>query len=268
MRKWLKISLWSLFVVGLIVTIVFVKKEMDEKLLPAPEISIHADAENAFLTKHELHDRLLRSRLLFEGQKQEGLNIEEVEKFIASISQVKSVEVFQFINGTWKIDVGMRAPIARIFNKYGETFYLDDNGNIMDVSPIHTARTLIVSGEIFDKKSSISVNEIINNDSLISIRKLDDIYRISSYVCNDPLFHSLIGQVYLKKDGDFVLIPLVGDQEIVFGSAYSDQEVEKKFEKLKIFYSEAMPYEGWNAYREISIKFDGQIVCKKKNTDE
>jgi cell division protein FtsQ len=241
---------------------------MDEKILPAPEISIHADAENAFLTSDELQSRLLRSRLLFEGQKREELNVEEIEKFISSISQVKKVEVFQFIDGSWKIDVDMRAPIARIFNKYGETFYLDDEGNVMDVSPIHTARTLIVSGEIKDKKNSISVDEIINNDSLISIRKLDDIYRISTYVCNDPLFHSLIGQVHLKKDGDFVLIPLVGDQEIVFGSAYSDQEVDKKFKKLKIFYKEAMPYEGWDAYREISLKFDGQIVCKKKNTDE
>lgn len=268
MKKWLKISLWSLFAIAIIVAVVFVKKAMDEKLLPVPEISIHADKENAFLTKHELHDRLLRSRLLFEGQKREELNIEEVEKFIASISQVKSVEVFTQLDGTWKVDVDMRVPIARIFNKYGETFYLDEDGNIMDISPIHTTRALIVSGEIKDKRTSISVNEIINNDSLISIRKLDDIYRISSYVCNDPLFHSLIGQVHLKKNGDFVLIPLVGDQEIVFGSAYSDQEVEEKFKKLKIFYKEAMPFEGWDAYREISLKFDGQIVCKKKNTDE
>lgn len=268
MKKWLKISLWSLFAIALIVTIVFVKKTMDQKLLPAPEISIHADAENAFLTKHELQDRLLRSGLLFEGQKREELDVEKVENFIASISQVKSVEVFQFIDGSWKIDVEMRAPIARIFNKFGETFYLDKEGNTMDISPIHTSRSLIVSGEIKDRKSSIPVNEIINNDSLISIRKLDDIYRISSYVCNDPLFHSLIGQVHLAKNGDFVLIPLVGDQEIIFGSAYSDQEVEEKFRKLKIFYKEAMPYEGWDTYREISLKFDGQIVCKKKNTDE
>jgi len=268
MKKWLKISLWSLFAIGLIVTIVFVKKAMDEKLLPVPEISIHADSENAFLTSDELHSRLLRSRLLFEGQKREELNVEAVEKFIASISQVKNVDVFTQLDGSWKIDVEMREPIARIFNKYGETFYLDREGNTMDISPIHTARALIVSGEIRDKKSSIPVSEIINNDSLISIRKLDDIYRISSYVCNDPLFHSLIGQLHLMKNGDFVLIPLVGDQEIVFGSAYSDQEVDEKFKKLKIFYKEAMPYEGWDTYREISLKFDGQIVCKKKNTDE
>ena len=268
MKKWLKISLWSVFAIVLIAIVFFVKKEMDEKLVPVPEISIHADAENAFLTNTELHEKLKRANLLFDGQTRAQLKTEEIEKFIAGISQVKKVEVFQLIDGSWKIDVDMRIPIARIFNKYGETFYIDDEGNTMDVTQSHTARVLIFSGEIKDKKTSFSVNEIINNDSLISIRKLDDIYRISSYVCKDPLFHSLIGQVHLKKSGDFVLIPLVGDQKIIFGSAYSDSEVEEKFKKLEIFYKEAMPYEGWETYREISLKFDGQIVCKKKNTNE
>jgi len=41
-------------------------------------------------------------------------------------------------------------------------------------------------------------------------------------------------------------------------------EIENKFEKLKIFYKEAIPYEGWSTYSEISLKYDKQIVCKKK----
>ena len=75
---------------------------------------------------------------------------------------------------------------------------------------------------------------------------------------------SLIGQVHRESTGDFVLIPLVGDQKIIFGSAFSDDEVKEKFEKLKIFYKEAIPFEGWNKYSEISLKYDKQIVCKKK----
>jgi cell division protein FtsQ len=75
---------------------------------------------------------------------------------------------------------------------------------------------------------------------------------------------ALIGQIHLKKNGDFVLIPLVGDQLIVFGSAFTDQEVRDKFEKLKIFYTKGLPYEGWEKYSEISLKYRGQIVGKIK----
>ena len=268
MKKWVKIIGWSLFALVVIIVSVLVKQSLDEKLVPEPEIMVHADAENAFLTKYQIQERLLRSKLLFEGQKQEELDPEAIEQFISGISQVKSAEVFQYVGGAWKIDVEMRKPIARIFNAFGETFYLDSEGNTVQITPTHTARVPVVTGEIKDRKNSISVDEIINNDSLISIRKLDDIYRISHYVCNDPLFHSLIGQVHLKSNGDFALIPLVGDQEIIFGSAYSDDEVARKFQKLKIFYEEAMPFEGWETYKEICLKYDDQIVCKKKDSNE
>jgi cell division protein FtsQ len=107
--------------------------------------------------------------------------------------------------------------------------------------------------------------DFINNDSLKSIKKIDDVFRISNYVCNDPLLYKLIGQAYLEKDGDFVLIPLVGDQKIVFGTAHTEEEVAEKFSRIKTFYKEAMPYEGWNKYSEISVKYEGQIVCRKRN---
>jgi len=74
----------------------------------------------------------------------------------------------------------------------------------------------------------------------------------------------LIGQIHLKHNGDFFLIPQVGGQKIVFGTAFSDLEGEEKFRKLKVFYKEAIPYEGWNTYEEISLKYNKQIVCKKK----
>jgi len=172
------------------------------------------------------------------------------------------VRVYTKIGSSWKIDVDVRKPIARVFNKYDENFYLDEDGFIMKSSNLHTARVVVVTGYIKDRINSISVDKIINNDTLKSIRKIDDVYRISNYVCNDPLMQSLIGQIHLKKDGDFVLIPLVGGQKIIFGSAFTDEEVREKFKKLKIFYKEAIPYEGWDKYEEISLKYKKQIVCR------
>jgi cell division protein FtsQ len=99
---------------------------------------------------------------------------------------------------------------------------------------------------------------------LISIRNLDDIYRISSYVCNDAFLSAQIGQINLEKNGDFVLVPQVGGQKIIFGSARTNEDVAEKFKKLTIFYKEGLPYEGWDKYEVINLKYDKQIVCKKK----
>jgi cell division protein FtsQ len=113
--------------------------------------------------------------------------------------------------------------------------------------------------------NSETVQMIINNESLKSIRVIDDIYRISNYVCNDPFLQSLIGQVYYNENHDFILIPVLGDHEIVFGKANSKKQVREKFQKLKVFYEEAIPYEGWKKYSEISLKYEGQIVCRKSS---
>ncbi len=264
MRKWLKIALVVCIFIGVI--IVFVKaSELEEKKQPnLPQISIHVDSENAFLTEQELLTRLKMDRLIFDGQTNVELKIDLIEAKISDMEEVKTVRVYRDIGKKWYIKIELRKPIARIFNIYGDSFYLDEDGFTMNRSDLHTARTLVFSGNIEDDYSRQSVDDIINNDSLKSIRKLDDIYRISNYVCKDPLLQKLIGQVYLEKDGDFVLVPLIGDQKIVFGTAYSAEEVKEKFERLKIFYKEAIPYEGWAKYNEISVKYDGQIVCRKR----
>jgi len=210
-----------------------------------------------------LYGRLKRKGFFVPGLAHEKLDVLGIENYIREMSEVKEVKVFTRLGENWTIDIVVRKPIARIFNKYGESFYLDEEGVVMRTSDLHTARVVVVTGYIPDKMNSISVPEIINNDSLKSIRKLDDVYRISNYVCKDPFLRSLVGQIHLKKNGDFVLIPLVGGQKIIFGSAHSEEEVKDKFEKLMIFYNEAIPYEGWNKFDEISLKYDRQIVGKK-----
>ncbi len=266
MNKWIKIVLWSVFGIGVVALLTIVRTIQNERILEEPEIIVEKIGEDPFLTDVELLQKLKVEGLFSDGMRREQLDLEAVETYIAAISQVKTVKVYSEIGNKWQIKIKLRRPVVRVFNKYGETFYLDEEGETMGTTPTHTARIIVASGEIFDRKGSESVTNIINNDSLISIRKLDDIYRISSYVCYDPLFRSLIGQIYLDKGGNFVLVPLIGDQKIVFGSANSDKEVKAKFEKLRIFYEEGMPYVGWDTYSEINLKYDEQIVCKTKPT--
>lgn len=267
MKPWVKIALWSAFGVIVITLLVLTQRAQDKLPTEEPEIEVHVKGEAHFITKEEILTDLEFHKLWVKGKPAGDLPVAKIEEYLMGVSQVKHAKVYRKLGGDWKIEVITRKPVARIFNKHGETYYLDDEGFTMETSQLHAARTLVVTGDVDTWVRGENVPGIINNDSLKSIRNLDDIYRISSYVCNDPLFHSLIGQIHLEKNGDFVLTPLVGDQTIVFGSALTEEEVAQKFKKLKIFYREAMPYEGWDAYREINLKYEDQIVCKKKETD-
>lgn len=264
MMRWLKISGLLSFLIGIVVLIYIVRKADNETVLLKPEILIEVEGESAFLTKSELLIRLERGGLLPKGLSTEKLDPQKVETFIKKMSEVKAVKVYKNIGNAWKIDVVLRVPIARIFNSYNESYYLDKEGFKIGTSNFHTARVLVFNGAIPDRMNKENVTQIINNNSLKSIRKIDDVYRISNYVCKDPILSSLIGQVFVNEQHEFVMIPIVGDQIIEFGTANTDEEVQDKFEKLKIFYEQAIPFEGWNKYSVITIKYNGQIVCKKK----
>ncbi len=265
MKKWQKILLITLSFAMLIALMAFVYKAQNETILSTPKVIIHVPpGESSFLTETELMERIQSEKLIYSGQRFEQLDIVKLEKFIEAMPEVREVKVFTKIGPNWSIDIELRVPIARIFNQYGETFYLDREGYTMNPSSSHTARVVVVNGFIPDKLNSPSVPDLINNDSLKSIHKLDDVYRITSYVCNDPFLRAQIAQIHLNKKGDFILVPQVGGHTIVFGTAYTDKEVSDKFEKLKVFYKHGLPFEGWNKYSEIILKYENQIVGKKK----
>lgn len=264
MKKWLRIGFWVLFAMAVVAGMVYAGRQQRAQTLLEPTIYIKVNGQDAFLTKGDLMQRLQRKGLVYPGQTFEQLNLPAIEAYIQSMSEVKEVKVYADLGDAWNIDLEVRRPIARIFNSQGESFYLDDEGHTMAPSYLYTARVVVVNGFIPDGKHSDPVFNIINNDSLKSIRVLDDIYRISNYVCNDPFLRAQIGQIHREKDGDFVLIPQVGGHRIVFGSANSDQDVADKLKKLRVFYQDGLPYEGWNTYQEINLKYKNQIVCKKK----
>lgn len=264
MKMWLKISAWILLITGVGVIFYLANKFDENKILDSPNVAIHYEGENAMLTEKELLHRLREKHLIFNDQRVKELDITIIEEAINNMPEVKNAHVFRDIGSTWNIELELRKPIARIFNRFGQSFYLDADGYLMNRSDLHTARTLVFTGNINDKFQVGNINEIINNDSLKSIKKLDDIYRISNYVCNDPLLYHLISQVHIDENGNFIMIPIVGEALIVFGKADSERSVADKFDRLKVFYQQGMPFEGWNKYAEINLSYDGQIVCRKR----
>lgn len=146
MKTWLFRILWSLLAIGVVVVFYFAKASEQKRALDILIISIHAADENAFLTKPELLARL-QLRKLFRRDMQSGeLNTHHIERTIAAMAEVKTVDVFKHLGSRWEIKLELRKPIARIFNLKGQSYYLDQDGFMMYRSALHTARTLVFQG--------------------------------------------------------------------------------------------------------------------------
>jgi len=265
LKKFKKIALWVVFSIALVATMYFTNKQYKNRVMQFPEIVVVNEGNNAFLMDKDVAERLKYNNITLEGLQRKDINADLIESIVVKMQEVKSASVHLNLDDTWRIRVELRQPIARIFNKRGESFYLDKDGKTMPLSPLYSARILPFTGNISDELDFFSVDDIINTDSLKTIKLLPQIYYLSEYVCNDPFLSALIAQVDVDQNGDFILTPIVGNQKIHFGSPYSKRVVEERFRKLQVFYKDALPYTGWNTYESISLKYKNQVVCKKRD---
>ena len=90
---------------------------------------------------------------------------------------------------------------------------------------------------------------------------MEDVLKMAVYIHEDPFWKSQIVQVYVRRNGEFELIPRVGSQIILFGNA---DRMETKFFKLKTLYREGFSHTGWNQYEIINLKYTSQVICTKK----
>lgn len=135
----------------------------------------------------------------------------------------------------------------------------------MPLSDKYTARVIVATGNIIEPyaiRHTLSVDDITKNKTYASLSVLDDIYTVATYINKDSILSNLIHQINITNENELELYPSIGDHKIVFGSV---ENIEDKFNKLKLFYKEGLnKTDGWNKYAIVNIKYKNQVVCTKK----
>lgn len=179
------------------------------------------------------------------------LYVDKVEKALEENEFIKNADVFVNARNIVNIIITQNKPVLRIIDNKGMSYYLDEWGGKIPVSSHYTARLMVATGNIPAFNSGF-----LEQDEHV----IKDLHLLSAKIRADEFLTSLIEQIYVSKQSGYVLIPKVGKQKIVFG--FYDNVDDKLF-RLKTFYTDGMPYEGWTKYKRIDLRYDGQVVCKK-----
>ncbi|MBL0330336.1 MAG: hypothetical protein IPP64_13155 [Bacteroidetes bacterium] len=264
-KKILFISLWVGLVVGLLVTMGFVNKQQDALLCTALNVSVNQDNDLYFLDKLDIIQMIKDRGDSIVGQPKSTVNVTEIEKSLNSHSNIANAEAYMSINGEMKVEVTQRKPVVRVMNLDGDSYYIDSDGTFMPLSNKYTAKVLVASGmlsEPFIKRYTYSIADIGKDSLLNATSLLDEIYAMANYINADKFWSSQIQQIYINKDRDMEIVPMVGDQKIIFGDTTA---MDEKFKKLLTFYQQGLNTTGWwDKYSIINLKFKNQIVCTKK----
>jgi len=262
MSKYLNIGFWLLILVYFFVVLGFVGGKQKKALCTSINVIIKDTLKHRFVEKDELIQLIDPNEDKVLGKAMQEIDIAKLEKIIVNQSYIKTAQVFKSINGALNIEIEQRNPIVRIINENNLGFYIDNEGELMPLSKKIALRLPIANGHIKfspDFNSSVNIfSDKYKDDENAKI--LMDLSTLANFINGNDFWQAQIQQIYLNKDMEFELVPLVGAQIILLGKI---DNYNNKFRNLEATYKKGFLYKGWNKYRKINLKYENQVICEK-----
>ena len=213
-----------------------------ETVCSGMELVIRDSIDYGFITKREVLRLLNMKKLSPIGQKMGDINTRQLEDELRQHPLIGNAECYRTSGNRIGIQITQRIPILRVMLSNGEQYYIDDQAHTMPV-PGSAANVAIVTGSV---------------DKAFATKEL---YEFGMFLQRNPLWKAQIQQINVTPSKELELVPQVGDHILFLGKPGN---YENKFERLKTFYKKALNEIGWNKYSRISLEFDNQIICTKK----
>ena len=259
-RAVLVYSLALVGALGLFIALGFVGKKQSATRCWKLEVQVEPTEGRKFIDEQMVAALADSATDAIVGKTLNEVDLGAIHRAILANSSVKEAHVYTTVDGRCIIQVKQRTPIARIFNRMGESYFLDSDGYTMALSDLATVKLPVFTGEISDGMRSESV---VNNfpDSLAWKSTLDEIYQFTQIVARDTFWSAQIEHVYVNPGLEFEIIPRIGDQRVNVGYIYN---MESKLKKLRAFYEHAVIHDDIDRFSTIQAQYDGQVVCVKR----
>ncbi len=180
------------------------------------------------------------------------VDFRRLEKRLQQHGLVKKCQVSRDLRGDLLVVIEQPRPIARLMasgegirNVSGQ--YVSEEGRFFPISMNYSARVPMLTGAYFAQNRSLT-NE--RNRPLLDLLKR---------VHEDAFWRAQITELSVNERGEVIMWPQVGSHMIEFGLPV---ELDAKFKKLKLVYTDVLPAKGWDHYSRVSVQYRNQIVCE------
>jgi len=236
---------------GLFVLIVATNKAKTE--IVAKEVAVNfLNPEYSFIQKETVIGAVQHLIDTSGNTKLGELDTKTMENVVKKNKYVEHCKVYVNNSSKIQIDVLQKQPLLRVINNNGVSYYLDQSGVKFPVTTSFTANVPVVTGHVRYKEDSLGNPgpEVIH-----------DLVTLCKFIEEDDNLSSLISQVVVNRSGDMELIPRTGTHTILIGKP---NNLDDKFRRLLIFYKEGLSRVGWDMYSQVNLKYEGQVIAKKK----
>ncbi len=238
-------------ILGFVLSIAFSFGRQEVRTSQGVQVLIDNTYENYFVEKSEVTELMNGGeRDYVTGSFLSDVDLRQLERNIEKHPYVEDAQVYRDLRGVVSVEVKQKRPIARIFNKSGRDYYITESGEVISESDKYTARVPLIEINNFDLIGTSLISETTYGDQLFTL--LSEIY-------HNEFWKAQVAGLIIDEEGEITIQPQVTKQIIEFGYPV---KIEEKLKKLKIFYKQILPVQGWNSYERVSIKYDNQIICE------
>ncbi len=261
MKRFLNILFWVAMIAYYFLALGFVSERRHAQLCTSVDIAILDSVRSRFVTIDDISLMVENRSHKLAGKLFDSIDTRKIGQRLNDYAPVRQANVYKTADGALHIDICQRTPVVRIINRHGESYYIDDQGDILKHSSRYCAHILVANGHISLRPEQKNFNVFTSESSEGKRNIMRELFDLANYINDDKFWKAQIQQVYVNEDGDFELIPRVGAHVIIFGAF---DKPDEKFSKLESFYRNGLNVKGWNTYDVINLKYEGQIVATKR----
>lgn len=214
-------------------------------------IKVENSEENYFLDENDIVELMKFDKENLKGATLDRLDMKGIERKIKTDRFVEDADLYSDLKGNLIVRTTLRRPIARIVRNDGPDAYIAEDGTVMPTSNKYSSRVILLSGAFARELMQIrSLNESEEGKKLMEMLLM---------IREDDFWRAQIAQLDIDSKQRITIFPQIGNERIEFGKP---ENLETKFKKLRIFYKEIIPQQGWNTYERINLEYEGQIIAE------
>jgi len=261
-RRVFHLILWGLLFTGAGILLGFADYEQNGTICRNLHYNLIYGEADVLVTEADV-DSLIRSVAgQVKGKPLYLINTEKIERVLSKYPYVADAHVYGTHSGDIIVNIYQREPVIRLVTETNKSYFIGAKGALLPFHPHHPVRVVVATGAIPDSLfiKAERHGKRLPADLISTSPLLTDLYKLALVIHRDPFLKAQMSQVYVNHQGDYELIPKVGNHLILLGDT---ECLEDKFKRLVIFYKQGLNEIGWNKYTIINIKYKNQVVCSK-----
>jgi cell division protein FtsQ len=254
-RRWIFTALWCIAGAGTIVLLAAAINKKNSKPCSNVTIQISGVRNHYFMDEQDVL-KLINDHNggTITGKPVDGINLRKLEELLRRNIWVKDAELFIDNQQVLHVNIAEREPVARIFTKGGNSFYIDSSGVVLPLSDKLVARLPVFTNFPAERQPYNTA------DSTLA----DQLRQLGTAIVRDSFWLAQTAQIDITPQRSFEMVPVIGNHIIELGDG---TDAAQKLHRLFVFYQSVLAKTGFDKYSRINVQYAGQVIGTRRGTE-